>query len=138
MSWRNAPSALAMNGGSPPTAPNARAGLFTPPGITRLARRKASWLLGSENWGFEVAGVLRVMVFRENSREKLLQSLATDPRGKPSDGPEIKLADPVTVRLKSGLFRAGQAIPPSLSPRELGRITARVCPDRQWHQSQPR
>jgi hypothetical protein len=46
------------------TAPNARAGLFTPPGITWLARRKASWLLGSENSGFEVAGVLRVMVFR--------------------------------------------------------------------------
>ena len=35
-----------MNGGSPPTAPNARAGLFTPPGITRLARAKASWLRG--------------------------------------------------------------------------------------------
>ena len=33
-----------MNGGSPPTAPKARAGLLTPPGITRLARTKASWL----------------------------------------------------------------------------------------------
>ena len=38
------PFARAMNGGSPPTAPKARAGLFTPPGITRLARAKASWL----------------------------------------------------------------------------------------------
>jgi hypothetical protein len=36
----------------------------TPPGIRRLARTNASWLLGSENSGFEVAGVLRVMVFR--------------------------------------------------------------------------
>ena len=40
------PSARAMNGGSPPTAPNARAGLLTPPGITRDARANAAELLG--------------------------------------------------------------------------------------------
>ena len=45
-----------MNGGSPPTAPNARAGLFTPPGITRQACWNASWLRGSENSGFESRG----------------------------------------------------------------------------------
>src|ERR1700687_1777085 len=33
-----------MNSGWPPTAPKARAGLFTPPGNTRLARSKASRL----------------------------------------------------------------------------------------------
>ena len=46
-----------MNGGSPPTAPKARAGLFTPPGITRLARAKASWLRGSRKSGRDRAGV---------------------------------------------------------------------------------
>ena len=30
--------------GSPPTPPNARAGLFTPPGMSCLAREKISWL----------------------------------------------------------------------------------------------
>ena len=65
MSKRYAPSALAMNGGSPPTAPNARAGLFTPPGITRLARTNASWLWGSWKRGFEVAGVVGFMVRSE-------------------------------------------------------------------------
>src|SRR5579863_4812701 len=34
-----------MNMGSPPTAPNARAGLLTPPGITPQARSNARWLL---------------------------------------------------------------------------------------------
>src|SRR5256885_192524 len=34
-----------MKTGSPPTAPNARAGLFTPPGIRRFARSNAAWLL---------------------------------------------------------------------------------------------
>src|SRR5216683_6432017 len=33
-----------MKSGWPPTAPKARAGLFTPPGRTRLARSKASRL----------------------------------------------------------------------------------------------
>src|ERR1017187_9551994 len=56
MSWRYAPLALAMNGGSPPTAPNARAGLLTPPGITRLARAKAWWLCGRRKPGLERAG----------------------------------------------------------------------------------
>src|SRR5688572_9304548 len=37
-----------MNSGLPPTAPNARAGLFTPPGMTRHARRNAAALLGRE------------------------------------------------------------------------------------------
>ena len=46
-----------MNGGSPPTAPKARAGLLTPPGITRIAREKASWLRGSRNPGRDRAGV---------------------------------------------------------------------------------
>src|SRR4051812_11674086 len=47
-----------MNGGSPPTAPNARAGLFTPPGITRQARTNASWLRGRAYSGFDFAGVV--------------------------------------------------------------------------------
>jgi hypothetical protein len=55
-----------MNGGSPPTAPNALAGLFTPPGITRQARRKASWLLESWKPGFEAAGVLGLIEYPEN------------------------------------------------------------------------
>src|SRR5437867_2936059 len=33
-----------MNGGSPPTAPKARAGLLTPPGISRFARANAARL----------------------------------------------------------------------------------------------
>src|SRR5438270_4324846 len=44
MSWRYGPSPRAMNGGCPPTAPKARAGLLTPPGRTRQARPKASRL----------------------------------------------------------------------------------------------
>src|SRR5262249_34533182 len=35
-----------MNSGWPPTAPNARAGLFTPPGISRQARSNAARLRG--------------------------------------------------------------------------------------------
>src|SRR5438105_6998112 len=35
-----------MKMGLPPTAPKARAGLLTPPGITRTARVKAAWLFG--------------------------------------------------------------------------------------------
>src|SRR5436305_14940839 len=46
MSKRYGPSPRAMNGGSPPTAPNARAGLLTPPGISRLARANALALRG--------------------------------------------------------------------------------------------
>src|ERR671923_2021423 len=48
-SHRRAPSPRAMNGGAPPTARNARTGLFTPPGITRLAalsRRSDSLIPG--------------------------------------------------------------------------------------------
>src|SRR5919106_5354165 len=37
-SWRTAPSPRTTNGGVPPTAPNARTGELTPPGITRRAR----------------------------------------------------------------------------------------------------
>src|SRR5438045_2656970 len=58
MSSRYAPFARAMNGGSPPTPPNARAGLFTPPGITRLAHAKASWLLGRRKLGLDRGGVV--------------------------------------------------------------------------------
>src|SRR5260370_8216809 len=61
MSKRTAPSAVAMNGGSPPTALNALAGLFTPPGITLQARVNASWLLGRVNSGFDFAGVVGVI-----------------------------------------------------------------------------
>lgn len=39
-----------MKTGSPPTAPNARAGLLTPPGISDLARVKAAWLFCRSNW----------------------------------------------------------------------------------------
>src|SRR5947209_5508339 len=44
MSNRYGPSPRAMNSGSPPTAPKARAGLLTPPGIRRPARWNASRL----------------------------------------------------------------------------------------------
>src|SRR4051812_37655738 len=44
MSKRYGPSPRAMNSGTPPTAPKARAGLLTPPGMTRAARSKASRL----------------------------------------------------------------------------------------------
>src|SRR5688572_28421056 len=37
-----------MNGGCPPTAPKARAGLFTPPGISRPARSNAARLRGRD------------------------------------------------------------------------------------------
>src|SRR5271155_2561692 len=47
---RYAPSPRAMNTGWPPTPPKARAGLLTPPGITRLARANASLLRG--RWFF--------------------------------------------------------------------------------------
>src|SRR3954469_18612588 len=47
-----------MKGGCPPTAPKARAGLLTPPGITRQARWKASrlrtrsvFIRSSRRWG---------------------------------------------------------------------------------------
>src|SRR5262249_4530464 len=40
------PWALAMNGGVPPTALKARAGLFTPPGMMRLACSNAAELRG--------------------------------------------------------------------------------------------
>jgi hypothetical protein len=36
-----------MNGGNPPTPPNARAGLLTPPGMTRFAAANAAALRGS-------------------------------------------------------------------------------------------
>ena len=52
-----------MNGGSPPTAPKARAGLLTPPGMTRLARTKASWLAGRRKSGLDRAGVVIVGAF---------------------------------------------------------------------------
>ncbi len=38
------PRPRSMNSGSPPTPPNARAGLFTPPGISSLARANAARL----------------------------------------------------------------------------------------------
>ena len=38
----DAPWARAKNSGSPPTPPNARAGLFTPPGMHFLARANAA------------------------------------------------------------------------------------------------
>src|SRR5919106_1822597 len=41
-SWRTAPSPRTTNGGVPPTAPNARTGELTPPGITRRARSNSS------------------------------------------------------------------------------------------------
>src|SRR6266571_3327848 len=44
MSTRYGPSPRAMNGGWPPTAPKARAGLLTPPGMTRQAFSNASLL----------------------------------------------------------------------------------------------
>ncbi|MFO0850890.1 MAG: hypothetical protein U0871_20380 [Gemmataceae bacterium] len=37
-----------MNGGIPPTAPNARAGLFTPPGMRAFARSNAAADFGRE------------------------------------------------------------------------------------------
>src|ERR1700722_17150686 len=43
-----APSARATNTGVPPTARKARTGLFTPPGMTRLARSKSDREVGSD------------------------------------------------------------------------------------------
>src|SRR4051794_9861045 len=112
MSKRYAPSALAMNGGSPPTAPNARAGLFTPPGMTRLARTKASWLWGSWKRGVEVAGVVGFMV-------RLVSSLigrARGPRWLESDQrfyPVSHLETALTAWLRS---RAGGRLGPGLHP----------------------
>src|SRR5690606_11042809 len=42
MSTRRLPSPFAMNGGTPPTARNARTGLLTPPGITLRAASNAA------------------------------------------------------------------------------------------------
>ena len=64
--------------------------------------------------------------------------ITTDLRGKPSDRPGNQACRPGYRAIEIGPFRAGPAIPPRLSPRGLGRTTARVCPDRRWHQSQPR
>jgi hypothetical protein len=46
MSYKYGPSARSMNKGVPPTAPNARAGELTPPGINADARWNAATLLG--------------------------------------------------------------------------------------------
>ena len=46
MSVRCCPRPLWKKIGSPPTAPKARAGEFTPPGISFWARAKAAWLRG--------------------------------------------------------------------------------------------
>src|SRR4051812_6102019 len=45
-----------MKGGWPPTAPNARAGLLTPPGITLPARSKAAMLLARARDGEVICG----------------------------------------------------------------------------------
>src|SRR4051794_16122741 len=49
-----------MKTGWPPTAPKARAGLFTPPGMTRQARAKASWLRRRS-----VSDVMLVFLFKK-------------------------------------------------------------------------
>src|SRR5947209_844351 len=48
-----------MNGGWPPTAPKARAGLLTPPGMTRQARSKAAALRGRDREDSWVMGSSR-------------------------------------------------------------------------------
>src|SRR6202008_2922461 len=55
-SHSRAPSPRWMNGGAPPTARNARTGLLTPPGITRLAAssRRLDSLMRKLH-GYEVA-----------------------------------------------------------------------------------
>jgi hypothetical protein len=54
-------------------------------------------------------------------------------KGPPRSGIRARL-----VASSASLFRAEQAILPNLSPRGRGRTTARVSPDRQWHQFPPR
>src|SRR5436190_8194827 len=49
-----------MNSGLPPTAPNARAGLFTPPGMTRLARSNAAALFARSGEFCGMLGSCRV------------------------------------------------------------------------------
>src|SRR5512132_1522608 len=57
-----APSPRTANLGVPPTAPNARTGVFTPPGITRLARSNSSSEPVTSGSGRQpVGGVLRVV-----------------------------------------------------------------------------
>src|SRR5687767_12837693 len=58
-----------MNSGSPPTAPKARAGLLTPPGISRLARTNAARLRSRLIRGF--GGWLMVNLRRQQFGELL-------------------------------------------------------------------
>ena len=66
MSVRYGPSPDAMNGGVPPTAPNARAGLLTPPGIDLTERANASSLAGRDT----VMDFLSKRFCAENQRDK--------------------------------------------------------------------
>src|SRR5436309_614416 len=77
MSKRNGPSPRAMNGGSPPTAPNARAGLLTPPGISRRARSNAALPRGRGTPDGPSCGTIRTTL--RSSPAAVLESLTRRP-----------------------------------------------------------
>src|SRR5262245_37967796 len=93
MSYRYGPSPFAMNTGSPPTPPNARAGLFTPPGIRRRACSNARRLFsrlraivpssgpaGSHPLGAAVVDLLDPVPLQAGDTELPLRGLATPRR----------------------------------------------------------
>src|SRR5436305_1713777 len=76
-----------MNTGSPPTAPNARAGLLTPPGISPRARAKAARLRGrSTEDGFVLSDIDR---FR--GRASGLAAGAQALAGQPGEGGDLRV-----------------------------------------------
>ena len=86
-----------MNGGSPPTAPNARAGLFTPPGMTRQACAERLVAAGQGEFGLrDVAGVVGFIVGRVDSERGNSSADDADDTDGESRYPEVELSIAVT------------------------------------------
>ena len=68
MSYKVGPGSAGDEWGLAADGANARAGLLTPPGMTRLARTKASWLAGRRKSGLDRAGVFIVGAFGPSNR----------------------------------------------------------------------
>src|ERR1700691_5060133 len=67
-----------MNRGTPPTAPNARTGEFTPPGVTSRARAKSTSLRSAT---LGLAGVDEVLKRPQRVRQRVLLRRAEPARG---------------------------------------------------------
>src|SRR5580692_13208057 len=67
-----------MNRGTPPTAPNARTGEFTPPGVTLRARANSESLLSATRG---LAGVDQILQQPQRVRQRMLLRRAQPARG---------------------------------------------------------